>query len=198
MTLFGKRLALLFASLLALLSAHTARCDSVQLRVHQAAIGKLLISHLFTQDRKYFLGPASVCQFAFFENPVVEVGAEGLVVRAHFSGKQGTEVLGNCMGASDAFDVVARVSLRAVLGKLVVKVDRLERIGGSSLSDLLLAAARAMLPEESTLDPVPLLREALADTGSSVATVLDRASLSRVATEAGVVVLEGSIAVSIR
>lgn len=193
-----KPLVLLSVSSLFLACASVSHASSVRLRVSEAAIAKLLVSQLFTKEGKYYVGAATRCQYAYLTNPVVTVVAGGVIVRAQFSGMQGTEMLGNCVGASDAFGVVAGISLGAVDGKLVVKLDSLERNGGSSWSDLLVAAARAALPPETLVDPAALLRAALADSASGFVIDVGVASLSRIAIEEKSVVLEGSIAVDVR
>jgi hypothetical protein len=68
----------------------------------------MLAEQVFTQGgRRYVRGDkANRCNFAYLESPRVGGGAGKLRIRARFSGRSSLNMLGQCVGLGDAFDVV--------------------------------------------------------------------------------------------
>jgi len=95
------RLALVFLTIAGLGHA-------VELHVRFGALERMLSEQVFTQEgRRYVRGDkGNKCNFAYLEKPQV-TGEDGrLKIRARFSGRSSLDMLGQCVGLGDAFDVV--------------------------------------------------------------------------------------------
>jgi hypothetical protein len=94
------------ALLLAVCAAPSA--SAVELHLSFGALERLLAEQVFTQEgRRYVRGDKSNrCNFAYLESP--RIGAEGgkLRIRARFSGRSSLNMLGQCVGLGDAFNVL--------------------------------------------------------------------------------------------
>ena len=68
----------------------------------------MLAEQLFTQEgRRYVRGDKSNrCNFAYLESPRVGAEAGKLRIRARFSGRSSLNMLGQCVGLGDAFNVI--------------------------------------------------------------------------------------------
>jgi hypothetical protein len=91
------------ALLLAACAAH-----AVELHLSFGALERMLAEQVFTQEgRRYVRGDkANRCNFAYLESPRVGAGSGKLRIRARFSGRSSLNMLGQCVGLGDAFDVV--------------------------------------------------------------------------------------------
>jgi hypothetical protein len=82
--------------------------NGVELHLSFGALERMLGEQVFTQEgRRYVRGDKSNrCNFAYLESP--RIGAEGdkLRIRARFSGRSSVNMLGQCVGLGDAFNVV--------------------------------------------------------------------------------------------
>src|SRR5581483_905889 len=81
---------------------------SVELRIHYAALQRILAEQMFTQDgRRYVKGaPTAKCNYAYLEHPDLHGESGGrLNVRAKFSGRAALDLFGRCVGLGDSFDV---------------------------------------------------------------------------------------------
>lgn len=98
------RLAAVCAVLTLVRPAHA----SVELAVHFSVIEQLVSRELFLQDgRKYVRGsPGSRCSFAYLAQPRIAGSAGKLAISAHFTGRSAVDVLGQCIGLGDDFDLV--------------------------------------------------------------------------------------------
>jgi hypothetical protein len=94
------------AALLLLLLA--ANASAVELRLQFGALERMLAEQVFTQEgRRYVRGSKdNKCNFAYLEKPQVRGENGRLRMKARFSGRSALNVVGQCVGLGDAFDVV--------------------------------------------------------------------------------------------
>jgi hypothetical protein len=94
------------ALLVALCAGPSAR--AVELHLGFGALERMLAEQVFTQEgRRYVRGDkTNRCNFAYLESPHVGAGAGKLRIRARFSGRSALNMLGQCVGLGDAFNVV--------------------------------------------------------------------------------------------
>ena len=84
------------------------RAAAVDLRLQFGALERMLTEQVFTQEgRRYVHGSKSTkCDFAYLERPQIR-GEDGkLRITARFTGRKALNVIGQCVGLGDAFDVV--------------------------------------------------------------------------------------------
>jgi hypothetical protein len=97
-----------FAAALLLAACAAPFAQAVELHLSFGALERMLAEQVFTQEgRRYVRGDkTNRCNFAYLESP--HVGAEGgkLRIRARFSGRSSLNMLGQCVGVGDAFNVV--------------------------------------------------------------------------------------------
>ncbi|BCR06451.1 hypothetical protein DESUT3_35200 [Desulfuromonas versatilis] len=92
-----------------LLLIHPAPLPAAEARIHYQALRKVLLQQVFKQGGRHFLygGSDASCRHALLENPVIAAAPGGrLRVTAQFRGRAGVELGGECVGATDAFQVV--------------------------------------------------------------------------------------------
>jgi hypothetical protein len=91
---------------LALLIAAHAR--AVELHIQFGALERILGEQMFTEEgRRYVRGDKSNrCNFAYLESPKIESDGGRLRIRARFTGRSSVNVLGQCVGLGDAFQVI--------------------------------------------------------------------------------------------
>jgi hypothetical protein len=84
------------------------RAHAVELHLSFAALERMLGEQVFTQEgRRYVRGDKSNrCNFAYLESPRIGAEAGRLRIRARFSGRSSLNMLGQCVGLGDAFNVV--------------------------------------------------------------------------------------------
>jgi hypothetical protein len=92
----------------ALALAGALPAGAVELRLQFGALERMLAEQVFTQEgRRYVRGDRTAkCNFAYLEKPRVEGDTGKLRIRARFTGRSALNVLGQCVGLGDAFDVV--------------------------------------------------------------------------------------------
>lgn len=80
---------------------------AVELHLQFGALERMLADQLFTQEgRRYVRGSKSArCNFAYLESPRVQSSAGRLVIHARFTGRSAANLLGQCVGLGDAFDL---------------------------------------------------------------------------------------------
>jgi hypothetical protein len=81
---------------------------AVELRLQFGALERMLTEQVFTQEgRRYVHGSKTTkCDFAYLERPQIR-GEDGkLRITARFTGQKALNVIGQCVGLGDAFDVV--------------------------------------------------------------------------------------------
>jgi len=94
-----------FAILLLALS----RCAAaVELHIQFGALERLLTEQVFSQEgRRYVHGSkANKCNFAYLEKPEVRGEGGRLRIKARFTGRSALNVVGQCVGLGDAFNLV--------------------------------------------------------------------------------------------
>jgi len=86
----------------------TACARAVELHIQFGALERMLADQVFTEEgRRYVKGTRSDrCNFAYLEAPKVEGDGGRLRIRAKFTGRSSVNVLGQCVGLGDAFQVV--------------------------------------------------------------------------------------------
>ena len=112
---------------LLLLLAVTTAASAVEIHLQFGALERMLGEQVFTQEgRRYVHGAKSnKCNFAYLEKPQVRGDAGRLRILAHFTGRAALNLIGQCVGMGDAFDVVitaAPVYKSGAVGLQEVKV----------------------------------------------------------------------------
>jgi hypothetical protein len=94
-----------FLVLSLLMAAHAG---AVELHIHFGALERMLGEQVFTEEgRRYVRGDkANRCNFAYMESPKIESDGGRLRIRARFTGRSSVNVLGQCVGLGDAFQVI--------------------------------------------------------------------------------------------
>ena len=87
-------------------------CAQLELHLTFGVLQKTIGAQVFAEDgRRYVKGNKDRrCSFAYLENPRVGEADGRLVVRAKFSGRSAMNVLGQCVGLGDSFDVIVRMT----------------------------------------------------------------------------------------
>src|ERR1700743_3332085 len=90
---------------LLLLSARLSSAAEIEIKF--AALERLIAAQLFTQEGRHYVrgSKATRCQFAYLETPHIDGDRDRLRVTARFSGRSALNVLGQCMGLGDSFQV---------------------------------------------------------------------------------------------
>lgn len=86
-----------------------ARCASaVELHIQFGALERMLSEQVFSQEgRRYVHGSkATKCNFAYLEKPQLRGEGGRLRMKARFTGRTAFNVVGQCVGLGDAFDLV--------------------------------------------------------------------------------------------
>lgn len=88
-----------------LLAAHAR---AVELHIQFGALERMLAEQVFTEEGRRYVrgGKTDRCNFAYLEAPKVESDAGLIRIRAKFTGRSSLNVLGQCVGLGDAFNVV--------------------------------------------------------------------------------------------
>ena len=93
---------------LLLLVAWSGCAAAVELHVQFGALERMLAEQVFSQEgRRYVHGSkTNKCNFAYLEKPQVRGEGGRLRMKARFTGRTAWNVVGQCVGLGDAFDVV--------------------------------------------------------------------------------------------
>jgi len=84
----------------------SAPVPAVDLRIQFGALERMLTEQVFTQEGRRYVGKRNTkCNFAYLEKPRVEGYAGRLVIHTRFSGRSAANLLGQCVGLGDAFDL---------------------------------------------------------------------------------------------
>jgi hypothetical protein len=110
-----------------LLLAMAVSAPAMELHIQFGALERMLTEQVFTQDgRRYVHGSKSAkCNFAYLEKPQIRENAGLLQIKARFTGRSALNVVGQCVGLGDAFDVVVTaipIYRNGALGLQQVKV----------------------------------------------------------------------------
>jgi hypothetical protein len=100
---------------------------AVELHIQFGALERMLTEQVFSQEgRRYVHGSKTdKCNFAYLEKPQVHGEGGRLRMKARFTGRTALNVVGQCVGLGDAFDVVIAampVYRNGALGLQEVKV----------------------------------------------------------------------------
>ena len=100
---------------------------AVELHIQFGALERMLTEQVFSQEgRRYVHGSKTdKCNFAYLEKPQVRGEGGRLRMKARFTGRTALNVVGQCVGLGDAFDVVIAampVYKNGALGLQEVKV----------------------------------------------------------------------------
>ena len=110
-----------------LLLALSQCAAAVELHIQFGALERMLTEQVFSQEgRRYVHGSKTdKCNFAYLEKPQVRGEGGRLRMKARFTGRTALNVVGQCVGLGDAFDVVIAampVYKNGALGLQEVKV----------------------------------------------------------------------------
>ena len=105
-----------------------ATAPAVELHLQFGALERMLGEQVFTQEgRRYFGTRNTKCNFAYLEKPRVQGNSGRLVIHARFTGRSAANLLGQCVGLGDAFD-------------LTITATPLYRDGNLGLKDVVVAS----------------------------------------------------------
>ena len=154
---------LLLASTLALAAPGA---DAIDLVVHASTVAKALKAQVFKDKGRYYLQKPDRCSDPYLENPTVSFKQGRVYIGAHFAGKIGALIGGQCQSATEPSAVMlsARPVLRAQQAALEdVRLEAADKpmvaaalqnlIGGNALSRLhidVLEAVRALTAPDKT------------------------------------------------
>jgi hypothetical protein len=81
---------------------------AMELHIQFGALERMLTEQVFSQEgRRYVHGSkAAKCNYAYLEKPQVRGDAGLLRIKARFTGRSALNVVGQCVGLGDAFDLV--------------------------------------------------------------------------------------------
>ena len=84
-----------------------ATAQAVELHVQFGALERMLSQTVFTQDGRRYVhnDKSNKCNFAYLEKPQVRSDSGKLRIRARFTGRSALNMLGQCVGLGDAFDL---------------------------------------------------------------------------------------------
>ena len=90
------------------LLALSGSAAAVELHIQFGALERMLAEQVFTQEgRRYVHGSkTNKCNFAYLEKPQVRGDGGRLRMKARFTGRSALNVVGQCVGLGDAFDLV--------------------------------------------------------------------------------------------
>lgn len=85
-----------------------AAARAVELHIQFAALERMLSQTVFTQDGRRYVhnDKSNKCNFAYLEKPQVRSDGGRMRIRARFTGRSALNLLSQCVGLGDAFDLV--------------------------------------------------------------------------------------------
>ena len=94
------------ALLLAALSLG-ANAEAATIEIAYPAMERVIVRNVMTEGGRFYMrgSAATPCQHAFVQEPRVQASSGRLRITLLFSGKEGVEVAGRCLGAGDNFNV---------------------------------------------------------------------------------------------
>jgi len=110
-----------FAILAVLLCAADAR--AVELHLQFGALERMLAEQVFTQEGRRYVhnDKTNKCNFAYLEKPQIQGDGGRLRIRARFTGRSALNMLGQCVGLGDAFNVVIMATPQYRDGNLLLQ-----------------------------------------------------------------------------
>src|ERR1035438_9853623 len=93
--------------LLCLFLLATGAASAVELHIQFGALERMLAQQIFTQDGRRYVhnDKTNKCNFAYLEQLQVRGGDGRLNIHARFTGRSALNMLGQCVGLRDAFDL---------------------------------------------------------------------------------------------
>lgn len=93
--------------LILLLAAALPASAAVELHIQFSALERMLAQTIFTQEGRRYVknDKTNKCNFAYLEKPQVRSDSGRLLIRARFTGRAALNMLGQCVGLGDAFNV---------------------------------------------------------------------------------------------
>ena len=93
--------------LLCLFLLATGAASAVELHIQFGALERMLAQQIFTQDGRRYVhnDKTNKCNFAYLEQLQVRGGDGRLNIHARFTGRSALNMLGQCVGLGDAFDL---------------------------------------------------------------------------------------------
>ena len=102
-----------------LLGCLSVLAEASELILEHTAIEKTLKRDVFNaKGGRYHLVDPTTCAYSYLETPQVSIGAGRLKIRSHFISQVASQIGGECVGASDEFDIT-------VSGRPVYRNDKL-------------------------------------------------------------------------
>lgn len=98
----------------------------IQVMISYPVLERAVAKELFREEGRYYISGSSAdaCSYTFVERPRLGAEAGRLVLRLHLSARLGQAILGQCVGPSEAFEVVVS-GVPKVDGGSVVLADPL-------------------------------------------------------------------------
>lgn len=108
---------------IAALVAALPMAGAVQLEIGFPVLERMLANQLFTQEgRRYVKGTRNdKCSFAYLANPRISGSGGKLAVHARFTGRSAIDLLGQCIGLGDDFELTIFAAPYWKDGKLAIK-----------------------------------------------------------------------------
>jgi hypothetical protein len=106
-----------------LLAIFPQASHAVELHLQFGALERMIADAVFTQDGRRYVhnDKSNKCNFAYLEKPqILGVGGR-LRIRAKFTGRSALNVVGQCVGLGDAFQVVMMATPQYRNGNLVLQ-----------------------------------------------------------------------------
>ena len=102
-----------------LLGCLSVFAEASELILEHTAIEKTLKRDVFNaKGGRYHLVDPTTCAYSYLETPQVSIGAGRLKIKSHFISQVASQIGGECVGASDEFDIT-------VSGRPVYRNDKL-------------------------------------------------------------------------
>lgn len=136
----------------------------MELHLDYGLLQKMIAAQAFREDgRRYVKGDrTSRCNFAYLENPRIGESGGQLLVRARFSGRSALNVLGQCVGLGDSFDVAIRTTPYAERTELRLRDVQVSTGGGRGVYSRAVGSALAeTIPRVLRYDLPPEFRRVL-------------------------------------
>ena len=136
-----------FALLTIVFAAALASAADSTLVIENTAIEKKLREQFFTDRGRFWLNNADACNQSWLESPKVTASAGRLRIGVFFSGRVGAQVGGQCVGGSDAFNVMASGKPFYRDGRLGVEDIRIDSLSKEIYRPLLQPVFSSMVPK---------------------------------------------------
>jgi hypothetical protein len=113
------QLSFMQATAILAITCFSAIASASELILEHTAIEKTLKRDVFNaKGGRYHLVDPTTCAYSYLESPQVTIGAGRLKIKSHFISQVASQVGGECVGASDEFDIT-------VSGRPVYRGDKL-------------------------------------------------------------------------